>query len=542
MRRTLILASCSSAALALALWACSSSSDNPNVVIPSDAATEGGDDAGEGGNPFETGGPLPDATTNVCTLADHTTDPVAICIQQQVIGFELQYAYVADAGVAPTWASTGSFAAGTGPHRWQDDLGLAGTLGAYYCSSEVYGNNASTATFDAVLRGIAPVLIAELQQSPPTGTDGETYFRLRWAQAAYNYVNDGNASVVQGIADAFGQGLAAHAYTVPASGGGDAGAAADGGDGGAGDAGSAGSPGGTVIGKQNPDGTVAYAPAQSIMAAAALLDMAILHEKDADAGSAPAAWVASAQSTLDYVLARGLDPKNGLFYPSLVTSGDPGHDALDPSNPAGDTFLTEDQAWAMLGLARAQDLLAVYYAALHKDAGADASGVLQQTYGNAGANLAEAVATAGLFDGSTSPGSPPPVGAFFEGVGPSGVLTNKTTIGNAIMLGAFHRIVVGSGSNYGYELGEVRSALLQFTPVRSSLFTVVADQNGNPIQQAYLRAASKSFDYAVTYTGDGGTGGQEPGATDYRSDAVHAFVEGITQLWHGSANNPTCAP
>jgi hypothetical protein len=545
MRNTLLLTSIATAALALAAWACSNSSDNPNAVISDDGGGEGAAvEAGPDSSLTDDGGGLPDATSNPCTLSDHVTDPVAICIQQQVIGFELQYAYATDAGVAPTWSSTSPYAAGSGAHQWQDDLALAGALGAYYCSSEVYGNNAATAEFDQKLRDLAPFLIGELQGAPPTGPDGETYFRLRWAQAAYNYVNDNDATIVQAIAETFARGLAGLAYPVPASGGtgGDAGSAeaggeAGGGDAGAGDAG-AGNPGGMVIGTKNSDGTVAYSPRQAIMAAAALLDMAVVHKKDADAGSSPGQWVVLAQQTLDYVIARGRDPGTGLFFQSLVTSGDPGHDALGPGSPTGDTFLTEDQAWAMLGLARAQDLLVAYFTGLAPDAGLDASGVVLQTYSMAGVTLAGSIADAGLFDGVTNPSSPPPVGAFYEGTGPGGVLTNKTTVGNAIMLGAFHRIAVSAGSKLGYELGQTRSALLQFSPVHSSLFSVVGDQNGNPVQQAYLRAASKKYDYAVSYA----DGGLEPGAADYRSDAVNAFIEGISQLWHGTASNASCAP
>jgi len=542
MRRTLFLTSITTAALSLAAWACSNSNDNPNAVVQGDGGPETGAESGsDGAITDDGGGPLPDATSNPCTLSDHVTDPVAICIQQQVIGFELQYAYTSDAGVAPTWSSTSPYAAGTGAHQWQDDLALAGALGAYYCSAEVYGNNAATAEFDQKLRDLAPFLMGELQGSPPAGADGETYFRLRWAQAAYNYVNDNDALVVQAAADTFGAGLATQAYVVPASGGtgGDGGSPEAGSsEGGSGDAGS-GNPGGVVIGTKNADGTVSYAPRQAIMAAAALLDLAILHKTDVDAGNAPPQWVATAQKTLDYVLARGRDPVTGLFYQALVTSGDPGHDALGPASPTSDTFLTEDQAWAMLGLARAQDLLAAYFKNVAKDAGLDASGVLLETYANAGVTLAASIAHAGLFDGVSSPGSPPPVGAFYEGIGPTGLLTNKTTIGNAIMLGAFHRIAVAAGSSFAYELGQTRAALLQFSPVKTSLFSVVADQNGNPVQQAYLRAASKSYDYAASYTADGGL---EPGAADYRTDAVNAFVEGINQLWHGTASNPSCAP
>jgi len=123
----------------------------------------------------------------------------------------------------------------------------------------------------------------------------------------------------------------------------------------------------------------------------------------------------------------------------------------------------------------------------------------------------------------------------------SGVLlTDKTTIGNSIVLGGLNRIVGGGGSSANYLLGQLRAAGVQFTPAHSSLFTIVTDSTGQPEQQAYLRAGSKSFGYALAYPTDAGA--QEPGSTNYRSDAVHAMVEGFTQLWHGAPEDARCAP
>jgi hypothetical protein len=535
MRTSFALASLSTVAVAL-VWACSNSNDNPQVVVGTDAASEAGEAGADTGDLPDVGGPGPDASRDICTLSDHVTDPVAICIQEQVLGFETSYAYAKGQGVAPTWSSTAPYAPGSG-HNWQDDLGLAGALGAYYCSSEVYGNNHSSAAFGAVLLDLGTTLVTELQANPPTGYDGETYFRLRWAQAAFNYANDAHATALKAMADAYGAGLAAQAYAVAPSAG-DAGS--DGADGG--DAGAAGSPGGTVIGTKNADGSVAYAPVQTIMAAAALLDMATLHAHDADGGATTQGWAATAQQVLTYVLARGRDPVRGLFYQSLVTSGDPGHDALGTARQfTNDTFLTEDQAWIMLAFARAQDLVNLLATLPAADGGDASPGATPLVYSIAGADLAAAVTSANLFDGTTTPGTPPPVGAFMEGLGPSGVLTDKTTIGNAIILGGLHRLTLQQGSAQAYTLGEARSALTQVLPANTSLLSIVTDSNGNPEQQSYLRAGSKSYGYAVAY-GAGGDAGLEPNASAYRSDAVHAFIEGMTQLWHGAANNPSCAP
>jgi hypothetical protein len=537
MRRGLSFALPSAGLIALA-WACTNQ-HNPNLVA-------GGNDAGsadidEGADSLATddlGGPGPDASANPCFYVNESTpsiqlDPVGLCIQQQALTYELQYAYTNGQGVAPGWASTGSYAALSG-HDWQDDLGLAGALGAYYCSSEVYGNNHSTAAFNAALNDLGGVLVSELQQTPsPTAGayDGEIYFRLRWAQAAFEYDNSDDATVLKALADAYGASLVSQTYAVGASGG----------DGG--------SPGGRVIGTMNADGSVAYSPAQTIMAAAALLDLANLQINPLDAG--PVSPLAStAQQVLAYVLARGRDPVTGLFYQSLVTSGDPGHDAIGPGTPTNDTLLTETQSWVMLGLARAQDLLDALPANGSdgglETAGGDSGLPAEPVYWIAGNALESAVTAAGLFDGTATPGTPPPSGALLEGLILSGqqLLTDKTTLGNAILLGGFHRVAVGEGSALAYQLGEIRAALTQLDPAHTSLLSIVTDANGNLVQQSYLRAGSQAFGYAVAYApgGDGAAQGPEPGATSYRSSAVHAAVEGLTQIWHGASEDARCAP
>ena len=539
MRNRLLFAFVPGAMVALA-WACGSNPSNPVVALDSGVAETGagGDDTGAARRPRR--GPLPDAAMGSCKLSDGS-DPVALCVQeQQVIGFELQYAYTNGKGVAPGWASSAPYAALTG-HDWHDDLGLAGTLGAFYCSAEIYGNNLSSAAVTAVLTDLGGVLVPELQQALLTGYDGEVYFRLRWAQAAFNYANDATAAKLQSMADAYGAGIAAQAYPVAA-------AAGDGGDGG--------SPGGTVIGTKNADGSVTYAPAQTVMAAAALLDMAVIGATGPDAGPVKA-WASTAQQVITYVLARGRDPVTGLFYQSLTTSGDPGHDAVGVGAPTNDSMLTDTQAWAILGLSRAQDLLVTYEMSPAADAGADAASEAGHPHrdrtGSPGATSRPPRPPQACSTASTTSAAPAvqPVGAVMEGLVLSGsqVLTNKTTIGNAVMLGGFHRVTVGQGTVLSYELGEIRSALgwvpagtLQ--PAHTSLLTIVTDANGDLLQQTYLRAGSKAFGFADAYSpgSEPVAQGQEPGATNYRSDAVHAMVEGFTQLWYGAANDARCAP
>lgn len=526
MRYRITLATVVMSALAPALagaWACSS---NPSSAAGGDASDDECLDAGEEGStdaPFDAG-TAPDVPNNACSLGN-TSDPVALCTQEQVLKAELQYAYTKGQGVAPGWSSVAPYGVLSG-HSWQDDLGLAGALGGYLCSAGVYGNNASTGAFEATLSDLGGVLVSELQATPsPLQSlyDGEIYFRLRWAQTAFTTQDDPTAQAIQSLADGYGASLATQAYAVSA--------AADGG-----------SQGGTVIGSLNADGSVTYAPAQSVMAAAALLDMAVLHWNDADAGAAPQAWVTTAVQVLGYVLSRGADPTTGLFYQQLVTSGDPARDTPTGGTPTSDSMLTETQAWITLGLARIQDSLDTL--ASTDDAGIAVAdgGQLPEPYFGAGATLASAMTSAGLFDGTASPPSNPPPGAFMEGLvlSTGALLTDKTTLGNSIMLGGLNRVVVGAGASVAYALGQLRASIIQFTPAHSSLFTIVTDSTGQPEQQAYLRAGSKSFGYALAYPVDAGV--TEPQATDYQSSAVHAMVEGFTQLWHGAPDDTRCAP
>jgi hypothetical protein len=535
MVRRRLLAGSLGAFIALA-WACDNNR-NPNLIVDlGDSGSPPDVDASDDGDVSDDlGSTATDGSTDPCVFVDEVApsiqlDTVALCIQERVLTNELQHAYTTGQGVAPGWSSTGSYAALAG-HDWQDDLGLAGALGAYYCSAEVYGNTHSTATFSAALTDLGGVLLRELGQTPsPTAGlyDGEIYFRLRWAQAALQYVDIVDAAALKGVADAYGAALASQAYAV-AAGGGDAG-----------------SPGGMVIGTKNGDGSVAYSPASTVMAAAALLDMANLQASTVDAGSG-VALANTAQQVLAYVLARGRDPVTGLFYQALVTSNDPDHDAVGPGTPTSDSMLSETQAWIVLGLARAQDLLVTFQAMGGVEADASEGSVAPQpVYWLAADDLAGSMTSAGLFDGTPTPPTPPPPGALMEGIVLSGqqLLTDKTTISNAIMLGGFHRVVSGEGSQLSYQLGEMRAALVQVQPANSSLLSIVTDGIGDVVQQSYLRAGSKSFGYAVAYSPGGDGPGEVPevGASNYRSDAVHAMIEGITQIWYGAANDARCAP
>jgi hypothetical protein len=226
---------------------------------------------------------------------------------------------------------------------------------------------------------------------------------------------------------------------------------------------------------------------------------------------------------------RARDPVTGLFYQALVTSGDPMHDALGPGVPTSDAVLTDVQGPIVLGLARAQDLETTLQNA--NDAGTDAETLPANTYWNEANTLVTSM-HALLWDGA----APPASGAFMEGTVPSEgfTITNKPTFGDAMLLGGFHRVAYGVGATLSPLLGSRRAALTQ-QQSSSSLFSVVSSG-----QTGFLRAASRDWSFAITFTADGGTLGQETGATQYRTDAMAAAVEGLTQLWRGRTNAPPC--
>ena len=517
---TILLASAASfTGFALALMAaCSGDTTGATTDSGSDVAPmEGAADTG----PDTPVGPGPDGSMLSCTLGDKS-DPVGLCTQKMVLDQAGQFpggvyngAYVKGKGVATSWDSMSGAPdtddAGVPLHSWNDDLAFASSIAYYHCSSGIYGDTTVTPALDAALQDLATLLEQELA-TLPAGYEGETYIRLRNAQAGLYYTaNKTDGDKVKAIADAYGRAIQTkYAKTI----GGDGGASV------------------VLLGTDAGGGAVAYASADVVTGAAALLHMAYVHLSDDPTNAA--LWQATAKSALAYVWQRARDTQTGLFYGSLVTSSDPGHDTVADDG----SLLTDVQATIVLALARAQLLTNQLAGAVDggTDAAADA-GLPQYLYDGWGNTLIDALTNAGLYDGPSDHMSTNP-GAFMEGLRGGAVLTNKTTLGNAYLLGGLHRIAESSGVDDAYEAKQLRAALLQLTPPNSSLLSVVQ----NPSQNAYLRAASKDFHFAVSYAPDGGPAGQEPRAQSYTTAATAAMVEGMTQLWHGGPDaHPDCA-
>lgn len=568
MRNPIFLAAFCAGSLALA-WACGGGDDGMPTTTTDAGAEVGGDDSSLLPDIPEI--PSPDGSVASCALGDGT-DPVQLCVQKSLLAAEIESAYTNGKGLASAWDSTTGIPQG---HAWQDDLGLASTLASYVCSAGIYGDTEIANVVNATQVDLGAVLLSELPQAPD-GYDGEVYFQLRNAAAGYFGINEtATAQKLAQLADDFGRALQTkYAHAVPAvaplpppadagddgdagaptvDGGDDASAEAAGGGGGAGDgaaeggAGDAGGEGGlpaTVLGVPSGAG-VAYSPAQVVMGAAALLDMAVLHAGDADAGAAAAVWQATAVQVLDYVWRRGRDSSTGLFYQALVTSGDPGHDALATASPASDALMTDVQAAISLGLVRAQDRFDALVSPVDAGAQSDAAATLpEETYVTEADALIGSLVQAKVWDGTTVAGSDP--AAFVEGLLPSpggsaGVLlTNKTTIANAYLLGAVIRIRSMATTNNGFLSGHLIASFVPTTTAHSNLLSVLTNAQGQVVQQDYLRASSRAFDLAAGYSSDGGAAGQEPGAANYRADALAAMIEGFTQRWRQRPDPPPC--
>jgi hypothetical protein len=536
MRKGLIALSTPLAALGL-LWACGHSQEPASPTTGADASDE--IPAYDGSLPDVPYIPGPDGPITECKLGD-MTDPVQFCAQRDLLKAEIQNAYSSGRGLASSWdALTGA----TSGHSWADDLGLASAIASYQCSATIYGDTELAALLSQTLSDLAHVLSAELPNAPD-GYDGETYFRLRNAAAGFYALNDTvNADRLARLADDYGRALQSkYAQAVPALPPivGDAGAdGSESGDAGAADAGS----GSALLGVMDGNGAIEYSPAQVVMGAAALLDMASLHADDPDAGADRAAWQATAVEALDYVWRRARDPATGLFYQSLVTSGDAAHDALGPGTPTSDALLTDVQARVVLGLARAQDRYNSLPSVVDAGGGDGGESLPPNNYLAEADAIIESLVAAKLWHGSASASSDP--GAFLEGIVPSAggaLLSNQTTLSNAYVLAAVIQIRAGSTSAHGYLVGQLIAALVPSVSPHSNFLSILTNTQDQVIQQDYLRAGSRAFDLAVSFSPDGGASSPEPGATSYTADALAAVVESFTTRWRERPNMGPCGP
>src|SRR5262249_33236432 len=156
---------------------------------------------------------------------------------------------------------------------------------------------------------------------------------------------------------------------------------------------------------------------------------------------------------------------------SLVTDSAPDHDTSQPGAD-GDFLATDDQATIALGLVRAQDRLDALASPV--DAGVPGDAAVApppETYVTEADALIAALVQAKVWDGATAAGSDP--AAFVEGLlpsaggGPATLLTNKTTLGNAYLLGAVIRIRSMATTKNGFLTGHLIASFVPATTPHS---------------------------------------------------------------------------
>lgn len=431
-----------------------------------------------------------------CTL-DNGTDPVGLCIQKLVLAAEHQAAFDATRGLAQSWDSA-TFAPDTDAshtvlHDAHDDAAYAASVARYHQSSQTYGDDELTGQLDADLVALAPRLKAELTPAPAEYA-GELYLDLRGASGGLRFANrDDLATGIDAVAEAYGRAIF-DAYQVALASG----------DGGVTDA---------ILGTPAGGGATAYAPADVATGALALLDLAVRHAVDDPTHAAT--WRDAAAAALDHLHLRARDPVTGMYFRALVTSADPGHDALataPPEGPPADALLSDVQARIALALVRAQALVNKNPVALQSLAGYPFEQRAEQA-------IAALDAPAKSLWDATGTG-------YAEGWVPSTatLLTNKPTRANALLLAAIHRASLMGNTAYAARTKALRPLLLARVPPHAGLLSVVPDQNG------YLRSAPSTFDFA------GGDAGAATRAKSYFSAAISSVIEGLSEEWYGGTN------
>ncbi len=504
-------------------------------------------------------GPGPDANVPHCTFGDGT-DPVALCTQKTVLTALHKHAFDSKAGVATSWSPTTGLAdvgdAGARLHDWTDDVGYAAAASLYLTSAFAYGDIQLTPTLTTDLSALTSILEKELAPLP-AGYSGEPYQRLRVAAGGLRTINqltDGNA--IDAIADAYGRAAYSGYFfalaAAPRDAGVDASGPTDGGKGisdagkdaadatkGVADAAkdaakdaadattgvhdaakdapdAALAAGDGIFGRPTPtSGVYSYVTADVATAAYAMLDLAV--RDSTDAGHAECSrWQLAAEAAFDHLYNRARDPSTGLYYTALVTSSDPGHDALDTSMVNPGLLLSDTTATVALALTRARDLVTANPTTLN----------LVQAY-PFGDRIADALASLqapSLYDGPADAGGGSATG-FMQGYEPeAGVVTAKPTRPNAFILAVLNRQFYAVGTRWGTEIGAVTRTLINPSPANTSLFSVIAGQD------AFFGACARSFQPLAADAGQD--------VDSYQSAAVVAFVEGMNMLMPQQAQIP----
>jgi hypothetical protein len=477
---------------------------------------------------------LPDDSSVLSCNVNAGEDFIDFCFQKQVLTTEHAF-FSPDAGIASSWnATTGNVNkdGGVVVHDFHDDVAYGSSLSMYAISAQTYGDSQIAATVVTPdLNALAPLVEAELA-TLPASYEGELYMRLRRLAQGLNFIQDTtDGAKVDAIAEAYGRAIYAtyfHALTPEAGDAGSDGGGEDGGGEDAGeDAGIAAPLGDGILGVPVGDGGIQYDVDQAASGALALVDLASRHQTDDPTDSAK--WARGAGSVFSHLYARARHV-SGLYYADLVTSSDPGHDALASVVTPNDALLSETQASVAVSLMRASaivqnsTLLALSSFPFTSQVGSPLSGMAGVAPdGGAGLSLWDPTPTAdttnacALLSGDAAlacTGS-----GFFIRYVPGTGLDNsaKTLRANALAFEAIHRtLLVGSAAGIDYE---PLTALFESQQgVNASFISAAFDQTAYPPEVAAN----------LTILG---------GSFTVQADAY--AIEALTEQWVGQQDCPT---
>jgi hypothetical protein len=219
-----------------------------------------------------------------------------------------------------------------------------------------------------------------------------------------------------------------------------------------------------------------------------------------------------------------------MFYQALVTSDDPGHDALDvPGETPSDALLLDVNASVALSFVRSQVLLQGNAALSQTLSTFDFVGTADKLFAAMNGTYVAGSTTVSLWDGVPDNSTATMGAGYMEGYVPSTgqMLTNKPTRGNAMAMAALHHIETDIGGTYTWQSQYLIAVVTAQVSQNTGLLTVF------PGQIAYLPAASKGFTFAPVYGPDGGDAGTLPLAKSYTSKAIDVACESLNEFWYG---------
>jgi hypothetical protein len=542
-----------------------------------DAGGDAGFDSGVDSGEADAAGPnlTPSDASGQANCTVNGIDYIDFCLQKTILRGE-HAVFDPKNGVASSWSAT-TFApnsdGGSVLHDYRDDVAYGSSLSIYLISENEYSDTQLDPIITADLSALAPLVESEFT-TLPASYDGELYLRLRRLAEGLSLVQDtANGAKITAIADAYGRAIYSMSFhplaltspddagTVDASEDGSApldaavdsstpdSATGPGTD-------DAGSDGGLhfvdgILGTPAASGGIAYDVDQAASGALALVDMANRHATD-DASQA-AVWAQAAGVVFNHLYARARH-SSGLYYSYLVTSSDPGHDALDTVLTPSDTLLTETQGSVMASMLRAVGILTLGNVPQLSASTLNALVVVPLNSIQGTPSLWDTTSNSATLDAcgilAPSSGITAPCGGtgFFSRELPSttGVdMTTKTIRGNALLFAAIHRAIQNALSPVpptGVPLDAGIGSLIDYEPL-TTLFTSQVGVTGEQGTEVFTGPVNLTFLTQVSaqnaYPSELAAGlTLVPGDANFTAQANAYAIEALTEQWVGRAGCP----